>query len=468
MSRGAFRIERPCRDQLLPSNSICLMEPREVGIVSNAEDKPSRNGKRLSHAANSGSHSLADRGDDLYQSPPEAVHPLLAVEKLPHGIWEPAAGKGAITVVLRDRGHAVISSDLIQYDDFPLHFVQDFLTTTQMPAGTEAIVTNPPYKLAQQFVEHALELCPRVIMLMRLAFLESERRSGILDSGQLARVHVFRDRLPMMHRDGWAGPKASSAVAFAWFVWDRNHRGPTVTNRISWRGGGNAVSKFEQPPSEWERMWSHPFELTNSEKKEEESTMSTGPQRPHLVEPPDPFDPEALRLDQAFTETTGVRKLLRRVPVRRPHSHDFVRVHPDKAYRVPVALVDFRDERDAVYLACPHVAREMPGEFVMSTLYTTITRQGVVLLWPVRLPLADGRYNEWHRSAAEAAELAMTRWVRVKSNLGLGCYEMFEAAGTIPEPEWPEETFGGLLKIAFSDRLIDSLDHPVIRRLRGL
>jgi hypothetical protein len=163
--------------------------------------------------------------------------------------------------------------------------------------------------------------------------------------------------------------------------------------------------------------------------------MSTDPHRPHLVNPPDPFDPEALRLDQAFTETTGVKKLLRHIPVRRPHPHDFVRVHPDKAYRVPVALIDFRDERDAVYLICPHVAKEMPGEFVMTTLHTTITRQGVVLLWPVRLPLADGRHNEWHRSAAEAAELAMTRWVRVKANLALGCYEMFEAAGTIPEPE---------------------------------
>ena len=169
----------------------------------------------------------------------------------------------------------------------------------------------------------------------------------------------------------------------------------------------------------------------------------TEPQRPRLVEAPDPFDPAALRLDQAFTETAGVKKLLRRVPVRRPHPHDFCRVHPDKAYRMATALIDFRDERDAVYLIAPNVARDMPGEFTMSMLYTTITRQGVVVLWPVRLPLPDGRHNEWHRSAAEAA-------------------------GTIPEPEWPEQSFADLLRIAFADRLVNSLDHPVIRRLRGL
>ena len=57
--------------------------------------------------------------------------------------------------------------------------------------------------LAEKFVTHALELVPRVVMLARLAFLESERRSAILDGGKLARVHVFKQRLPFMHRDNW-------------------------------------------------------------------------------------------------------------------------------------------------------------------------------------------------------------------------------------------------------------------------
>ena len=77
-------------------------------------------------------------------------------------------------------------------------------------------------------------LCPKVIMLLRLAFLESERRTPILDAGDLARVYVFRKRLPMMHRDGWEGKKANSGMAFAWFVWDRAHRGDTIIKRISW------------------------------------------------------------------------------------------------------------------------------------------------------------------------------------------------------------------------------------------
>jgi hypothetical protein len=56
----------------------------------------------------------------------------------------------------------------------------------------------------------------------------------ILEHRGLARVHVFRNRLPMMHRAGWTGPRASSAIPFGWFVWDRDHRGPTTIDRISW------------------------------------------------------------------------------------------------------------------------------------------------------------------------------------------------------------------------------------------
>ena len=96
------------------------------------------------------------------------------------------------------------------------------------------IVTNPPFKLATEFVAHALSLCPRVIMLLRLTFLESTSRTSILDNGHLARVHVFKNRLPMMHRAGWGGPKVSNPTAFGWFVWGANHRGPTTLHRISW------------------------------------------------------------------------------------------------------------------------------------------------------------------------------------------------------------------------------------------
>jgi hypothetical protein len=185
--------------------------------------------------------ALKERKDDLYETPAVAVEALLRVETLPKVIWEPACGPGAIVRVLRDAGHKVYATDLVDYESSDQdESGWDFLMERQLPLGTEAIVTNPPFKNVEPFVAHALDLCPRVVMLLRLAFLESDRRRPILDNSSLARVHVFRKRLPMMHRADWAGRKRDSGMAFAWFVWDRPHSGPTELHRLSWEKAESA------------------------------------------------------------------------------------------------------------------------------------------------------------------------------------------------------------------------------------
>ena len=181
---------------------------------------------------------------------------------------------------------------------------------------------------------------------------------------------------------------------------------------------------------------------------------------------PDPFDPDNLRLDQSFVETSGVKKLLTTVPVRKPNPQDFVRVHPDEAYRLTSAIIELKEDRET-YLVSPHVAHQLPGECSPVVLYTAINRQGVTFLWPVKVPTPDGKILEWHRSAAEAAERAMTCWLRVKSDMALSAYAMYEASSTIPDPIWPATSLKELLKIGFRDKLVDNLDHPVVKRLRG-
>jgi hypothetical protein len=105
---------------------------------------------------------------------------------------------------------------------------------------------------------------------------------------------------------------------------------------------------------------------------------------------PDPFDPASLRLDQSFVESAGVRKLLTVVHVGKPNKQDFVRVHPDEAYRSVVALIELEDDRE-IYLVPPAIARELVGEYKPCTLYTCVNMQGVVRLWPVKMPDPDGR-----------------------------------------------------------------------------
>jgi|SRR5271165_183652 len=182
----------------------------------------------------------------------------------------------------------------------------------------------------------------------------------------------------------------------------------------------------------------------------------------------DEFDPESLRIDQAYLAKGGTaKKLLTVVPVRKPNSQAFIRVHPDEAYRLNVALIELQEDRET-YLLKPGLAEQLTDtEYHFETLYLAITRQKTVFLWPVKLPTPDGRQNEWHISAREAAEHAMERWVRVKPNMELRAYEIFEAAGNIPEPVWPEMPFGALIRLAFKNFYVDKLDHPVIKRLQG-
>ena len=182
---------------------------------------------------------------------------------------------------------------------------------------------------------------------------------------------------------------------------------------------------------------------------------------------PDPFDPAGLRLDQSFSEGPAVKKLLTTIPVRKPGAQDFVRVHESEEYRLDTAVIALRDDRET-YLVSPLVVRELADECIPVTLFTTISRQGVLTLWPVRLPGADGKDMEWWRSAREGAERAMSSWVRLKANTALGAYEIYAAAASIPDPEWPQLSFREILKIAFRDFIIDNSDHVVIRRLRGL
>jgi len=199
--------------------------------------------------------------------------------------------------------------------------------------------------------------------------------------------------------------------------------------------------------------------------------MTTPKQESQVVNPAtdagDSFpDLSKLRLSQEFLESAGAKKILTTVPVRKPNKQDFVRVHTDLAFREAFAVIELKEDREH-YLIMPDIAAAFPTEIVTMMLYTTINRQRVVSLWPVRLPASDGRVIEWHRSAQEAAERAMERWIRVVPNTNLGANEIIEAPGKIPDPEWPKYSFHELLRIGFRDRIISSIDHPVLKRLRG-
>ncbi len=185
-------------------------------------------------------------------------------------------------------------------------------------------------------------------------------------------------------------------------------------------------------------------------------------------EAPDPFAPERMRLSQDFASTLGVKKALLTVPVRKPSREWFVQVHPDESYRVQTAVLELKEDRE-VYYVDPSLWSDLMGEatFGPRALFTAINRQKVVFIWPIRLPGADGKIDEWNQSLLAAAQKATGRWIRVAANMALGAYELWEADTNLSEPEWPDVPFSDLLRIAFKHRFITSLDHPVLKRLRG-
>lgn len=165
--------------------------------------------------------------NDFYPTPPEATLALLSREHFTGSIWEPACGDGAICRVLEQQGYRdIIASDLIDrgYGEAP----HDFLRSTRR---ADNIVTNPPFTLAQQFVEHSLAATNgKVAMLCKLVFLEGQKRKAFFENTPLARVHVFSKRVNF-YREGERGKLGTSMMAFAWFVWEHGHEGAAT---IGW------------------------------------------------------------------------------------------------------------------------------------------------------------------------------------------------------------------------------------------
>jgi hypothetical protein len=169
------------------------------------------------------SHSLSDRGRDAYFTPRPAVLALIGLEEeyIPKDIYEPAVGAGNIAQELEQKGYEVYCGDIHDYG-YPGTVVEDYLAKDTCPPWVSGIITNPPFKLAKQFVEKAVEQVDYVAMLGRIQYLESLARREWLTLHPPTRILLPSRRLPMMNRLGWDGPESSSNMCHPWFIWDKN------------------------------------------------------------------------------------------------------------------------------------------------------------------------------------------------------------------------------------------------------
>lgn len=169
---------------------------------------------------------------DFYPTPPEVTRALLRVEAfLPDWtIWEPACGDGSMSEVLKATGCNVISTDL--YDHGYGETGVDFIGEHLIRPSPLAIVTNPPFVDAGEFIRQAWSYNPeKFCLLMKLSALEGMARSKLLHETGLSRVWVFRNRIQLT-RNGEAA-RGSGMIAFAWYVWDKKHKGRPEIGWIS-------------------------------------------------------------------------------------------------------------------------------------------------------------------------------------------------------------------------------------------
>ena len=172
-------------------------------------------------------HSETDREtNDFYATEPKALELLLDMEQFDPYVWECACGKGHLSEVLKKRGYIVKSTDLIDrgYGESGI----DFLQYTETHNGD--IITNPPYKYAQQFVEHALKIIPegnRVAMFLKLTFLETKGRKCLFEKYPPELIYVSSSRLQCALGGDFEKYKSSggTAVAYGWFIWRKGFSG---------------------------------------------------------------------------------------------------------------------------------------------------------------------------------------------------------------------------------------------------
>ena len=164
-------------------------------------------------------HEAADSVDD-FPTPPWATRALIehviGRERVAgKTCLEPACGRGYMAEPLRPYFARVLTSDIV---DYGYGDVADFLSANP-PADIDWVITNPPFRLAEDFFHHAMTIANvGVALLVRTVFLEGiGRLERIFSKYPPTFVAQFSERVPMVR--GRLDRKASTATGYAWVMW---------------------------------------------------------------------------------------------------------------------------------------------------------------------------------------------------------------------------------------------------------
>ncbi len=175
-------------------------------------------------------HSAGEReSHDYYATDPKALELLLQEEKFFPMVWECACGGGHLVEVLRKHGYIVKATDLIDRGGCCQQTL-DFLQYQPDKPVNYDIITNPPYKIAKEFVEHALDIMAegrKVAMFLKLTFLESKARRKLFEKYPPEYIYVSSSRLQCAKNGDFEtySNGTGTAIAYGWFIWRKGFRG---------------------------------------------------------------------------------------------------------------------------------------------------------------------------------------------------------------------------------------------------
>lgn len=177
----------------------------------------------------SATYRIGEREEnDYYATDPKAVEMLLELEEFSKDIWENACGGLHLANVLEKKGYNVKKSDIINRGG---HEVIDFLGYKGDWKGD--IITNPPYKLANEWINKSMEVLnqnSKLALFLPVRYLEGKTRKKLFDKYPPKTIWVSSSRI-LCVKNGDFDTYKSSAMAFSWWIWEKGHNGET---KIKW------------------------------------------------------------------------------------------------------------------------------------------------------------------------------------------------------------------------------------------
>lgn len=156
---------------------------------------------------------------DFYPTPPSAFAPLIPFLDAKRSHWEPACGDGRLVMAMRDARIDASGADLEQD-----HFAQGLKNFLSDYIQRDVILTNPPFSLAQEFVEHGLKHSRELWLLLRLNFLGAQKRRAWWSDGREPNALFILSERPRFSKNK-LGKLGNDSTEYAWFYWGRRHQG---------------------------------------------------------------------------------------------------------------------------------------------------------------------------------------------------------------------------------------------------